>query len=881
MLAACLVVTATGATVHVSSVSQLQSAINSAVPGDRIIVADGVYTTSASIAVNRPATAASPIVIEAATTGGVEITGTHGFTLNSPAAHIRIRGFRFTHAAGRTAINSGAVHCRFSRNTFQCSGSGNYLLIAGHDAEIDRNEFRSKSSVGNMIDVRGSGSQIAQRVWIHHNYFHDFSNAGENGAETIRFGLSGLSMSTGNGLIEHNLFVSCRGENELISNKSGGNTYRYNTFLNSAGAQLTLRHGNDCLVYGNYFKATDGLRVFGDRHHIFSNYFEGNAKGVDMGNGDGEVADGSELTCHDRPDDCVVSFNTFINNSVHYQMGGRINGLGATNIRVANNIMQGGGSMASISTTAPYTGTWIANIRWNTGSAGSIPASGYTTVNPLLAADGDGVYHIQGGSPAIGTAVGTYPAVTVDMDGQARDAILDRGADEWSSLPVNARFLTVEDVGPLSDLFPVNPETPTDQELVIGGDITFEAVPLQNVAIQNWQWFELISSGSIAIGTNSPSLVISGVRHTDAGRVFFCQVTTDKGTFTSRTARITSMETEIVACLKFDDGTGADSSGKGNHATLLNGATVVIDPERGGVLLLDGVDDFADLGNDASLSLVSERQATLAAWVKPAVAKNHNAIITKGEWRDAYSLLIKGDTNPANLLWTGNDTSVFSSDPVSVGAWTHVAAVINGNRTSLYLNGLLSGVADQDRGGAIDSTLLPVCIGREQYSGSLPVGRWHFNGMVDDVRIYRQALSADQVARLVTTPEAPDSLTATSGNECVTLLWQASAGSVCYTVKRSEIALGGYAVLATGLPDTIYTDISVTNGVTYTYVVSALNSAGNESSDSRPVIAVPHRAGDLNSNGIVGLDDLSELSGGWLIRYDFDHLWQTVTNWLN
>jgi len=42
-----------------------------------------------------------------------------------------------------------------------------------------------------MIDVRGVGSQIAQRVWVHDNYFHDFTNPGANGAETIRFGLSG------------------------------------------------------------------------------------------------------------------------------------------------------------------------------------------------------------------------------------------------------------------------------------------------------------------------------------------------------------------------------------------------------------------------------------------------------------------------------------------------------------------------------------------------------------------------------------------------------------------------------------------------------------------------------------------------------------------
>ena len=107
------------------------------------------------------------------------------------------------------------------------AATARYLSVAGSDREIDRNEFRDKSTVGNMIWVSGTGSQVAQRLWVHHNYFHDFTNAGGNGAETIRFGLSGLSFSNGQGLVEFNLFVRCNGENELISNKSGGNTYRY------------------------------------------------------------------------------------------------------------------------------------------------------------------------------------------------------------------------------------------------------------------------------------------------------------------------------------------------------------------------------------------------------------------------------------------------------------------------------------------------------------------------------------------------------------------------------------------------------------------------------------------------------------------------------
>jgi predicted nucleic acid-binding Zn ribbon protein len=451
------------ATYTVTSISALQSRIDAALAGDVIIVQDGSYTTSAAITVNKAGTSSAPITIKAATTGGVTIGGSNGFSFSS-ASYIVIQGFRFTHSSA-IGLPTGSHHIHFLRNwihlTIASGADVSYFNISGDDMELGYNELYSKSTLGEMLDVSGSGSQVARRLWVHHNYFHDFTSPGGNGAETIRLGLSGLSMSTGAAIVEHNLFVHCNGENELISNKSSGNTYRYNTFLDSPGAQLTLRHANDCKAYGNYFRNTAGLRVYGDRHQIFSNYFEGNSIGIDMGNGDGEVADGAALTSHDRPDDAVVTFNTFVNNTNHYQMGGRTGGLGALNITVANNIMQGAGNAASISSTAPYTGTWSGNILWNVTTAGNMPSSGYSTVNPMLAADSRGVYHLQSGSPAIDSAVGTYSAVTFDMDGQARSGAKDKGADEVSTAGVSARFLTTAEVGPNAGSSPTPTPTAT------------------------------------------------------------------------------------------------------------------------------------------------------------------------------------------------------------------------------------------------------------------------------------------------------------------------------------------------------------------------------------------------------------------------------------
>jgi poly(beta-D-mannuronate) lyase len=432
-----------GDVIHlVGSVADLQTRINGANPGDIILVRDGVYPTTAPITVNRRGTALLPIRIMALRLGGAEITGSHGFQINSPAAHVQIWGFTFTHLSGRSSIRSGATHIRFTRNVFECTGDGAYLTVAGHDAQVDRNEFRNKRTLGNMIDVRGSGSQIAQRVWIHHNYFHDFVSPGGNGAETIRFGLSGLSLSSGFGLVEHNLFVRCTGENEMISNKSSANIYRYNTLLDSPGGELTLRHGNDCLVYGNTFRNTGGIRIFGDRHQVFSNYLEAST-GINIGNGDGEVADGAPLTSHDRPDGCVITFNTLVDNPRNYFQQGRSNGLGATGTTFANNVLQGGGSAAGLS--GPYLGgSWSGNVIWQTASPGAMPAGTYDAVDPLLAPDAHGVRRPQPGSPVIDRAVGAFPVVTVDLDGQPRAGAKDRGADELSPAPRPATFLTPE-----------------------------------------------------------------------------------------------------------------------------------------------------------------------------------------------------------------------------------------------------------------------------------------------------------------------------------------------------------------------------------------------------------------------------------------------------
>jgi poly(beta-D-mannuronate) lyase len=440
-----------GREVHVGSISELQSALAHASPGTTIVVATGDYLNTSPLIIVNAGTKGEPIEVRAERDGGVQINGTSGFTFASPAAYVNLRGFKFTHEAGTINLPEGTHHCRVTRNVFELkvARSASYMTVSGNDHEIDHNTFQNKKSEGKMLEVTGpSGSAMAQRTWIHHNYFYNFENSRRNNSSALHIGHSSRSLSSAHCLVEHNLFIKTRGENEgAICNKSSDNTYRFNT-IREGCTELSLRHGNRCLVYGNFFIHTrGGLRFFGDDHKIFSNYFEHNRPAVQIGNGDGIVPP-AKLTSHDRPDRVHFVFNTLVENESDIVMDRRKNGLGATNLVFANNIIQGGQKAASISGRLSGA-TWEGNIVWRT-APGDIPTNGYKLLDPQLGSENDNSFRLEARSVAIGGGVGSYPDVDVDIDGQKRRGKFDVGADQYLHAAPTNRVLTPSDVGPLA-----------------------------------------------------------------------------------------------------------------------------------------------------------------------------------------------------------------------------------------------------------------------------------------------------------------------------------------------------------------------------------------------------------------------------------------------
>ncbi|MFJ9516892.1 chondroitinase-B domain-containing protein [Kitasatospora sp. NPDC101801] len=437
----------------VGSLSALQQAIDRAVPGDRIVLADGTYTVpSGGIRVTgRNGTADAPITILAQSRGGVVLQGERSFVFGD-CADITVSGFAFRQRT-TLEIPADCRRIRLTRNDFRLADVRglDWVIVRGDDVKIDRNRFHDRSTEGIFLVVDGPGSTaVAQRTQIIRNHFHDHRYPGANGGESIRLGVSNRALSAADALVEYNLFERCDGDPEAVSVKSSGNTVRYNTVRDSRGG-IVLRHGNGTTVEGNHLLGgVDGLRLYGNDHLVLNNLLAGlSGRALVIGSGttrdhhDGEST--AERRGHDACDRAVIAYNTLVGNA--RTLSGETRSHPPRGVVVADNILSAGtGTLVAMAETTGF--RWQGNILWGAAADGNAPAGGYRRVDPRLRADPDGVYRLSAGSPAINAATLTTPAVTQDLDGHPRGGSRDVGADEYSTLAPLRRPLTPADVGP-------------------------------------------------------------------------------------------------------------------------------------------------------------------------------------------------------------------------------------------------------------------------------------------------------------------------------------------------------------------------------------------------------------------------------------------------
>ncbi|UQZ83789.1 Chondroitinase-B precursor [Paenibacillus konkukensis] len=458
-----------GTIVNVSTAEQLDAALAAAQAGTTIVLADGIYTKTGPFELKgKVGTLTSPITIKAAHTGRAIISGAAYMKVSTSSAYVNVQGLRFTNTDNVSLLLDSSNSIRVTECSFEqienpnnASANIPYMQIRGANSDyiqVDHNVFANKTQQGQGMSIDGNGSSVmSQYLTIEYNLFRNFGPRIDNGMESIRLGLSGVSMLSGYAVVQYNEFDNCDGDPESISVKTSNNTIRYNTFRNSQ-SQLTLRHGNGTEVYGNYFigdgvkQGVGGIRVYGADHKIYNNYFQGLAvEGILIDNGDVDhgpaistyKAYSGDFSKHWPVYRAQIVNNTIVNSAYGITVGHPSYSVNPKYFKepvdtiVANNLVQNTTNEAFPETIASNT-VYRDNIGF-TAQPGSNPArtsAEIRNVDPQLALQADGLYRLQAGSAAIDAATHAYPYVRDDMDGQPRSAAPDIGADEYSTAAV-------------------------------------------------------------------------------------------------------------------------------------------------------------------------------------------------------------------------------------------------------------------------------------------------------------------------------------------------------------------------------------------------------------------------------------------------------------
>ena len=336
----------------------LARAIKAARPGDTIVMGDGTWRDVA-IDFSARGTADRPITLRAATPGKVVLRGAS--RLRIAGENLVVDGLFFNDGGidsgqvveFRRGSKEAATRCRLTNcaivdyNPPDRKADTKWVSLYGRENRVDHCEFAGKTNLGATLVV-WVGDQ-PDRHTIDSNHFGPRPRLGVNGGETIRVGTSGVSMRDSRTVVEGNYFEACDGEVEAISNKSCENVYRHNTFVRCSST-LTLRHGNRCLVEGNFFlgrhaRGSGGVRIIGEGHRVVNNYFEGlegddARSAISMMNG---LPD-SPLAGYFQVKGAVVAFNTLVDNKSNLAIGvgaGEENTLPPQDCLIANNIVEG------------------------------------------------------------------------------------------------------------------------------------------------------------------------------------------------------------------------------------------------------------------------------------------------------------------------------------------------------------------------------------------------------------------------------------------------------------------------------------------------------------------------------------------------------------
>jgi parallel beta-helix repeat protein len=199
----------------------------------------------------------------------------------------------------------------------------------------------------------------------------------------------------------------------------------------------------------------------------------------------------------------------------------------------------------------------------------------------------------------------------------------------------------------------------------------------------------------------------------------------------------------------FEENSGTncyDNSTWGNIGTMtnMNSGTDngtsgrILTGRNGRGMMFDGTNDYINCSNSPSVNIT--QNITLEMWVKLRELDRSSDLISKHQLvQSGYSLRVGNDNKFYFMLSNGTwDYDIETNSVATANKWYHVVGVWNSTYLMIYLNGVLEGTQ------SFTGPLSP-------YNGNLMLGRYsdasvyYFNGIIDEVRIWSKALSAQEI----------------------------------------------------------------------------------------------------------------------------------------
>ncbi|YCM44661.1 LamG-like jellyroll fold domain-containing protein [Verrucomicrobiaceae bacterium 227] len=209
----------------------------------------------------------------------------------------------------------------------------------------------------------------------------------------------------------------------------------------------------------------------------------------------------------------------------------------------------------------------------------------------------------------------------------------------------------------------------------------------------------------------------------------------------------------LIGHWAFDEGTGfttADSSGNGNAGTITD-ATWGTDEVRENYLIFNGETSIVDPA--LTLPVMTDlNDFTWTVWVNSQLAigpTQQNAVIF-GNRYDAAGLEFTPrqftKLTPTKFEWhqNGNGNDNLDVPDLVAGDWHHIAIVKDGLDLEYFFDGISTGTRTLTE--LIGSVAHPFFIGGQANTGSV---NEFFNGYIDDVRIYDEALTLGDIREIV------------------------------------------------------------------------------------------------------------------------------------